>query len=301
MTHQTVGVYMPNGKKALTELADHPAPRGDLPNFVTAQTLNYTTVNFDFSGLMDVIKGVVAGNPMLAMQAQEMMPTIEKNMAPIFAALGSKIHSASMLSGDKPSGVVALQCRDPQAFENAFAALAGQGGLEARDFLGQRIYTIDEQMAAQMMPMGGGAGQSMSIGIGGGNVYIGSTPGVEQALRSTGQTDGAGLAREPAFQRAANFLGNDPVIAWGYMDTVGSAESAIKAQQEQTKKMIEDMKEWDPESAAEMEKDLAANGDPLKDLDPAFLRQYIGPSVWKAASNDKGFVINMYLLPAEKN
>jgi hypothetical protein len=50
-----------------------------------------------------------------------------------------------------------------------------------------------------------------------------------------------------------------------------------------------------------MEKDLAANGDPLKDLDPAFLRQYIGPTVWKAASNDKGFVINMYLLPAEKN
>ncbi len=301
MSHQTIGVYMPNGKKALTELVDQPAPRGDLPGFVPAGTLNYMTMNFEFSGLMEVIKSVVAANPMLAMQAGEVMPEIEKNMAPIFAALGSKVHRASTMAGDTPSGVMALQCRDAQAFENAFGTMAGQGGLEARDFLGQRIYTVDPNMMP-MMPMGGGApGASISIGIGGGNVYIGDTPGVEQALRSTGQTDASGLSKEAAFERAANFLGNDPVVGWGYIDTIGSAEATMKAQQAQTKAMIEDMKEWDPETAAEMEKELAGADDPMKDLDPAFLKQYIGPTVWKATSNDKGFVVNIYMLPAEKN
>jgi hypothetical protein len=297
MSTQTLGVYMPNGKKALTELMDRPTPRGDVPGFVPAETVSYMTANFEFSGLMDVIKGVVAANPMLAMQAGEVMPEIEKNLGPIFAALGSKIHRASVVSGDKSSDVVALQCRDVQAFENAFGGLAGEGGLEARDFLGQRIYTVDPEMMP-MLPMGGGAGESVSIGIGGGNVYLGDTPGVEQALRATGQADASGLAKDATFQRAANFLGHDPVVAWGYTDTVASAEAMIKQQQAQHKAMIEDMKQWDPETAAEMEKELAASPDPLKDLDPAFLRQYIGPTTWKATSNDKGFVFNIYMLPA---
>jgi hypothetical protein len=301
MVAANVGVFMPNGKKGLTELADRPSARGNPPGFVPVGALSYSSFNFDFSGLMAVIKNVVSSNPMLNMQMGEAMPEVEKNVAPILAALGSKVHSAGPVAGaTDQAGVLAIECRDTQAFENAFGAAAGQGGLEARDFLGQRIYTMDEQMS-QMMPMAGGLGGTMSIGIGGGNVFVGATAGVEQALRSTGQTDVAGLAKDEAFQRATGVLGDDQVVAWGYMDTIGSMEAAIKAQQAGQKKMIEDMKEFDPEMAAEMEKELAAAGDPMKDFDPAFVRQYIGPSVWKATSNDKGFVFNMHILPAAKN
>jgi hypothetical protein len=299
IARQTMGVYMPSGKKALTALLDHPAPRADLPGFVPAGATGYMAMNFEFAGLMDVIKNVINNNPMLAMQAGEALPQIEQAVGPLFAALGSKIHRASTMTGDKPSGVMAMECRDPQAFENAFGALAAQGGFESRDFLGQRIYTID--LGGMMpMPMAGGGG-SMAIGIGGGNVFLGDAPGVEQALRSTGQADAAGLAKDESFHRAVNYLGNEPVVAWGYSDTIATLEATMKQQQAQQKAMIEQMKEWDPETAAEMEKELAAQPDPLKELDPKFLREYIGPTVWKATSNEKGFVFNIFTLPAAKN
>ena len=34
-------------------------------------------------------------------------------------------------------------------------------------------------------------------------------------------------------------------------------------------------------------------------LDPAFLKEYLGPAVWQMRSTDKGFVLNGYILPAK--
>jgi hypothetical protein len=299
IAQQTVGVFMPEGKAGLTELLDRPAPRGSVPGFAAAGSLSYSSFNFDFSGVMNVIKTALTSLPFPG--AAEGIPEMEKNLGPILAALGSKVHSASMNAGGKQQGVLALECKDPQSFENAFGAAAGQGGLEARDFLGQRIYTMEGDMT-QMMPVVGGGmgGESLSIGIGGGHVFIGPTPSVEQALRTTGQPDaaGAGLAQDEMFQRATNFLGNEPVVAWGYIDTIASAEAGVKRQEETMREAIEQMKEFDPETAAEMEKDLAAQAGAAKDFDPAFFKQYIGPSTWKMTSSDKGFVLNFYTLPA---
>ena len=294
MAEQTVGIYMPSGKKGLTELVDNPTPRADVPAFVGADSLSYMTANFDFSGVMGVIKSVVNSNPMLAGQAAEVMDQVEPMMTPIFNALGGKIVSAA----GKESNVIALECKDPQGFENGFAALAAQGGLESRDFLGQRIYTMKEGMAS-MMPMGGGDPQPMSIGIGGGFVFLGATPGVEQSLRATGNAGAPTLDKDETFQRAVNLLSKDPLVAWGYSDLVSTIDAMFKQQAAAAKASIEEVKKFDPDMAAEMEADAAKMAKIADELDPEFLKQYIGPTVWQMRSTDKGFVMNSYVLPAK--
>ncbi len=294
MVEQTVGIYMPNGKKGLTDLLNKPAPRGEIPGFVGADSTSYMTANFDFSGLMGVMKAVVNSNPMLAAQGAEALAQIEPMATPIFNALGSKVIVAS----GKDSGVTALECKDPQGFENGFAAVAAQAGLESRDFLGQRIYTMKEGMG-DMMPIGGLGSGPLSIGIGGGYVFVGGTPGVEQALRSTGAADAANLGKDETFQKAVGSLGNDPVVAWGYSDLVATIEAAMKAQQESMKQAIAEAKEFDPDMAAEMEKQMAELGNVSQQIDAEFLKQYVGPAVWQMRSTDKGFVVNGYILPAK--
>ncbi|MHC4709614.1 MAG: hypothetical protein ACYTA3_04105, partial [Planctomycetota bacterium] len=66
--------------------------------------------------------------------------------------------------------------------------------------------------------------------------------------------------------------------------------------------LIEQMKQWDPEYAEEMQRELDAQEPmPWDDLDPKLLRQYIGPLSWLVQARDDGFVGKYLLLePAEK-
>lgn len=294
MIEQSLGIYMPNGKKGLSELMDKPAARGDIPAFVGADSTGYMTANFDFSGVMAMVKSVINSNPMLAAQGQEALDQIEPMATPILNALGGKIISAT----GKDSSVTAIECKDSQGFENAFAGLAAQGGLESRDFLGQRIYTMKEGMAA-MMPMGGGEAEPLSIGIGGGFVFIGSTPSVEQSLRSTSNADAPTLAKDEAFQKAVGVLSKDPIVAWGYTDTVASIDAMLKSRQEALKAAIEQVKEFDPDMAKEMETELTDMAKMTGQIDEAFLREFVGPAVWQVRSTDTGFIMNGYVLPAK--
>jgi hypothetical protein len=311
MLEETFSIVMPSGKAGLTTLIDEPTPRGKLPAFVGADTVSYTRFNFEFANLMDVIKKIVTSNPMLNAQAGEMIPQIEEQMGPILAAMGSQMHVATSVSkpytANSQRTMTAIECTKPQDFENAFGKFAGQMGLEPRDFLGQRIYTMSAEMMGAMMPMPGmdGGMEPMSIGIGGGYIMMGSTPAVEQGLRATGQNDAAaGLGAGKDFQRAMNTLSNEGVIGWGYSDTITSMEAGEAVASLQMRKQIEDAKaSAEPgaaEEAAAMEASMNEGMAMWKAINFELLRDYIGPMSWQINSTPDGFTGRFFLLPSEK-
>jgi hypothetical protein len=295
MVEQKLAIYMPEGKKGLTTLVDEPKPRAAIPSFVSQDAVSYSSVNFEFGGFMPVIREIVASTPMLQAQMGPTLDQMEPIVNQLTSALGSQIHMSSSytrpFTATSQSSVTALECTKPQEFENAFAGLAAQGGFEARDFLGQRIFST----SPQMMP----DGQTMSIGIGGGFVLIGPTTSVEQTLRATSEPAQATIAANADFQRAIATLQSQESIAWGYSDTVDALEATVAVEKAKVRKMIDDIREDDPEFAQEMEADLKKDWEVLDKFDFNMLRNYIGPTAWQIRSTPDGFEGNFYMLAAE--
>jgi hypothetical protein len=295
MVEQKLAIYMPEGKKGLTTLVDEPKPRGTIPSFVSQDAVTYSSVNFEFSGLMPVIREIVQSTPMLQAQMGPGLDQMEPIVNQLTASLGSQIHMSSSytrpFTATSQSAVTAIECTKPQEFENAFAGLAAQGGFEARDFLGQRIFSMNPQM------MGGG--QAMSIGIGGGFVLVGPTPSVEQTLRATSQPAQGTIAANSEFQRAMAVLPSQEAIAWGYTSTVDAMEATVAVQKASMQQMIDDIREDDPEFAEEMAADLKKDFELLDKFDFNMLRRYIGPTAWQIRSTADGFEGNFYMLAAE--
>jgi hypothetical protein len=294
MVEQKLAIYMPEGKKGLTTLVDEPKPRGTVPSFVSQDAVSYSSVHFEFAGLMPVIREIVNSTPMLQAQMGPGLDQMEPIVNQLTSAMGSQIHMASSysrpLTDTSQSSVTAIECTKPQEFENAFAGLAAQGGFEARDFLGQRIFSMDPQMSG---------GEAVSIGIGGGFVLIGQTPSVEQTLRATSEPAQATIAASADFQRAIAALPTQEAIAWGYTDTVDALEATLAVERAKAQKMIADIREDDPEFAQEMENDLKKEWEMLDKFDFTMLRSYIGPTAWQIRSTADGFEGNFYMLAAE--
>jgi len=294
MIEGSMGIYMPGGKSGLTMLLDRPGPRGDLPAFVGPNAVSFSAMNFDMSGFADFVMGFIRGNPFLAQQmGQDTMPMIEDTLNSLSDALGNQLYTVQTL--ERPITVqnvgpmMAVRCTDPQKLENTVSQFAPQMGMQPRDFLGNRIFSMDPQMAAMM----GGAGMP-AIGIGGGYMFVGMEPIVQQALRSAGQADQPTLSGEPAFDRAVNALSEDDVIAWGFTDVGPAMEMQMKSMKLQQQQQIEQMRQWDPEFADEMARDMA---DPTKhwdDDDWTRLRELIGPQVYEMRSTDTGFVMRFF-------
>jgi hypothetical protein len=302
MVEQTLAVYMPDGKAGLTTLIDIPAPRGAVPAFVSPDTVTFLSFNFKFSDLMDTINKIAASNPMLQGLMAEQLAMMDAPVRQVTAALGHQVFIANAvtkpLSEDSSHGVFAVQCTNPQEFETLLAANVAQMGIEARDFLGQRIYTMPAEAMAMMPMPGGGGGEAVSLGIGGGYIVLGGTSAVEGALRATSQTGALTLEADSGFKRAVAAIGGDPVIAWGYSDTINQVEAQIYAQRMQLNQMVEDMREFAPEAAQQMQAEYDKIFKFIDDLDFDLLQKHIGPSVWRVRSIDDGFVMNSYTLSA---
>ncbi len=302
MVEQSLGIYMPRGKRGLTALMDRPAPRAMLPAFISSDTISYSSFTFNFSGLMGVIRDVINSNFMLQAQAGEWLDQIEPVVNQVTATLGTQIHSASTLTKPITAGsnqmLTAIECTNPTEFENLFASVAAQAGMEPRDFLGQRIYTLDGAMLGMMMGgMPGAEVPSISLGIGGGFVMIGTTPAVEQGLRATGERGAAGLTDNARFRRAMAALSNEPVVAWGYSELVDTIESAILQQLMQQEQFIEELRQWgDDEFADEVQADIDEQRAVIQKINFDQMRQYFGPSSWEVRSVADGFIARSYLL-----
>lgn len=293
MIENRVAISMPDGKSGLTQLLDVSAPRGDLPSFAASNSISYTSVNFKFSEFDEFVVNTLRGIPMIPMEPQQ-LEELGAILQSFTDTLGTQIHTVNTLSrpitADSAGSIYAIECTNSQDFENLLAEFGPQMGLEPRDFLGQRIYSMDMSQQGFGLPI-------LSIGITGGYVVIGPSTSVEQALRSTGED--AGLAEEPIFQTASAALPDHPVVGWGVSDSVSAIELAVQEMmqaQEQMEAAIEEMRAIDPALAEEMLGDQPPIFELLENLDFDLLREHIGPTAWEFVSTDDGFIIRSYLL-----
>jgi hypothetical protein len=302
MTEQTLVAFMPNGKAGLTTLVSREAPRADLPSFIGSDTIGYSALNVDFSRLMDLIRMFVRMNPMFAAQGQEMLAQIEPVVTQLGGIMGPEVHlvqtATEPMTAESLGSLLAVRCRDPQAFENILAGLGGAMALTPRDFLGQRIYSVPGEVLAQMMPMAPMEdGAEIAIGIGASYVFLGENRAVEQGLRGAAQAGAAALAQEPAFVRAIGAMNADPVVAWGYADMLDIARAGEIKSEQQGREMIAQMRQWDPDLAAKLEQEAAQKGSAR--IDYSRLARFVGPMLWQVRSNDKGFLARLYQFAGE--
>lgn len=301
MMEQKMTVYMPHGKGGLSRLFDVQTPREDLPSFTGPNSTYYTSVNLAFDKVADVLRDIIRGAPMIQMAVGDGFDQIEPMVREMTATLGPKMYFNSALTRpialDSATTLFAIDCRDEQAYENIFAQFAPEMGLQPRDFLGHRIYSMDNEM--NMMAMMTGMDLPISVGIGGGYVFFGTTPSVEQALRIVSQQDRLPtLADEPAYRRALASLPERPLVTWQYLDIVNYMEGSMRIMELRNAEMIERMREDFPELAAEMSRDGELEFDST-DIDWDVIRRYIGPSISYMESTDDGFFGVTYYLAAE--
>ncbi|MCA9295398.1 MAG: hypothetical protein KC983_02755 [Phycisphaerales bacterium] len=297
MMEGTHVVYMPNGKSGLPALFDHETGIGKVPSFVSSDAISYSRINMKFGEMKSFLKDVIDATPLLKMQAppealEQFLTTVESITSP----LGAELHSVQLarkpLTKDSMASFIAMDCPDPQKFENAMNDLAAQMGMEPRDFIGHRIYSMD---MSGMNPMGGGGG-TVAIGIGGQMVFIGEGESVENGLRAIGNDGEGGLSTITAFTRAMGVVDADEVVAWGYADLPTSMEASIAKQKIAQAEMIEQYREWDPALADEMEAEFKDAMGPIDNVDWDFVSRYLGPAAWVVRSRDNGFVMRTYVL-----
>lgn len=304
MVEESFGLYMPDGPQGLTALIDTESPRRDPPSFVGPKAVGYTSMNFEFAGIPGLLRNIAQTNPMIGMQLNEMLMQNGAMIEQVCGALGPEVHVVVTLS--QPIDLMSLKTlyaissSQPDQVEAVLAQFAPQMGVEPRDFLGNRIYTlpIDPQMLAMGGPMMAGAGgDGFSIGFASGYVMLGTTGLVEDALRATGRKDLPTLSDDPDFARAMHVLDEQRTVGWGVvniLDYLAYFKDFEALMQEQ---MIEQMKQWDAEYAQEMQAEFDAQpAPPWRDFDLETLKRYIGPASWQMRAREDGFVGTYYLL-----
>jgi hypothetical protein len=292
MIEAQMAAYMPEGKTGLMSLIGKNATVGDLPSFVSSNTISVSEMSVDFAGIMPMMQKIIRSSPMLAMQAQEMMTEWEPRLTKLFGSMGTRVYNVT--AATKPYSMetihstYALECKDAQAFETALAEIAPMAGMQPRDFVGNRIYSMNA----------GGAGASFSIGIGGGWVFMGTDQSVEQGLRSAGAGDVGAFSTNASFRTAMATLPGDSFVSWSYTEIVEYLELAAVEMEAGHKEMLEQIRQFDPDAADEM----AAEGldSPMKDMDMELLREYFGAVVSETKSVENGFVGKFYVLPGTK-
>jgi len=306
MVEETFAVYMPDGTSGLTALLDTGTPRRAVPSFVGPDAVAYSRVNFEFAGVPGFLRMIGQTNPMLGPQIDQFLFDHGARIEKVCGNLGPEVHSVMTLTRpinlSSLKTLYAIRSSQPDQVEAVLAEYAPMMGFQPRDFVGNRIYSLDFDpfmAAAGMMPM---EGEGFSIGFGGGYVMLGTTSMVEDGLRADGGAQLPTLTDDPAHERAIAALSETRVVAWGVVDIVDYVEFFTDVAELTQQQLIEQMKQWDPEYADEMQRELDAQEPmPWDDLDPKLLRQYIGPLSWLVQAREDGFVGKYLLLePAQK-
>ncbi len=276
-------------KKGLIGLVGSPAGLdGSLtpPAFVGPDAYGATQFTFNFGGVLDVIRSMIAGLPEeVRAQARPAFEETANLIGPALAQLGPNIHIfgsyARPFTPDSQLGVVAIQVRDPLIISNTMTFLAGQTGglLTPRDFGGNMIYSSDAFPVA--------------IGLGFGHIFLGSVTAVENAMRAAANPDGPRLATEPAFARATGVLNRGAAMA-SYADLrqefqwmLWSLQNADKIQEEAF-----DWEGWTPEEKEEFLKAIREETPAfMKHLPPAeVITRHVGATVSELRSVPEGYV-----------
>ncbi len=180
-------------KTGLIELFDLSAPSFEAPGFVDADAVSLVSFKFDFAGLVPLIREALATMPPEQQgMAGAFLPMVEQ----LFMSIGPEISVAQYL--DRPftinskQFVVGVRCANPQVVMGALSQVGIMVGLQARDFDGSQIWEAEGMPAA--------------IGVGAGQLFIGETTKVENAIRLANNPDGLRLADTDRFQRAQDVV-----------------------------------------------------------------------------------------------
>jgi hypothetical protein len=292
MMENTFAVYMPSGKSGLTGLLDVETPQGTLPPFVGPQAVVYGRGNFRFGGVTAFLRSVAMTNPMIGAEINRMLaehgPMIER----LCGALGPRVHTISTLARpirlDSVRELYAIECTKPADVEAVLAQNAAKWGLTSRDFMGSRIYSRDFGNGAMMFggPLGG---EDISIGVGGGHMFVGAGKVVEDALRAGSRKGGATLAEDPEFKRVQRALKAPKNVAWGMLN-LGSYLEYMK---EMPDLFMKQAVAGNPDLAGMM----ADEGPAWDGFDVKAIAKYLGPVCWEVRSQPDGFA-GRYLLLA---
>jgi hypothetical protein len=280
-------------KTGLLQLIDEPAGAFDPPAFVQPGTAAVNRFSFRFDRLLDEVRAVVRNLP--AQTRDQILPWIDQGSAmagPALEALGPTVHTATAyrqpFAADSSVMLWAIEVRDELAVANTLQFLAGQAGgfLESRDFEGTVMYSTQRPV-------------ELSLAIGFGNLFIGSTTAVEGALRAAGRPDAPRLAEERDFRDAIRNLGVG-AVAYTFMDTAQWLRWYWWSIENTEQTMRERFDEWglDPEYRDEMLRHYRENKPEWQEnLPPVdMLTSHIGNLVYEIRSTREGFTARTLLL-----
>lgn len=299
MMSQNFAILAPE-KEGLVALFDNPPFQLDPPAFISDEAASYNSFSFDFSGIVPLINRIIADMPEdqaggMAQLVQMFIPTIQ----PILDNIGPQVFMATTyqrpFAGDSEKALSAFTVKDSQALSNAITNLSatptpmGQIPLEARDFMGSTIWTIPE------------AGDEFALGLGGGYLFLGPVPVVENALRQAGNPDTPSLARDEDFARAAGltrrgigftYTNTERSMEWldWYMDNI---DEVVIAQ------MGDQFQQLDPEMREEIIRNIREGARPpwMKDFpDSNVITDNVGDTIGEFRSTEDGFVSRVLIL-----
>ncbi|MAT80773.1 MAG: hypothetical protein CMJ29_03895 [Phycisphaerae bacterium] len=257
-----MGAWIPEGKTGLMKLMSKNTPREPIPAWVTAETVDYGRLNFDFEGVISWLNDVIDSNPMLAMQAGQMMEQMEPMMDKVLSGIGNRIQMSSSISypltAESINSLWNMPAKDGKAFTDAMAEMAPQMGFEPRDFQGHQIYSMD--MGGMMGAMGGGS-MEMAVAVGGGDIFMGSLPAVEQSLRSVGKRSSEDSEISKKFASVEQYFSSEPVVYWqvGDLGTKMAAEAEVNSMMWSSE--LDELQAEDPELAAELAEMMGEDDD----------------------------------------
>jgi len=279
-----VAMMIDGDRLGLVKLLDVSEPVGDIPAFVPDSAIAYSRMDFDFKNLVPTVRNLLSSLP--EGEAQQIEPMFEQ-FAPLLGSglntLGPAMHVFAVETDSPFSPIrttIAIPTSNAEALEQVFAMLAPAGGLMPRDFNGETIYSDPLDEFSQM-----------AIGIGGGNLVIGESEGVEAVLRSVGQKGLPKMEDDPAGRIVRRALPDRDLMGWGVLDVA----KMLKAQEGMFAMMpmmmgqagidIDDMNDRMPGV-------LAMDEDEITEL--------AGPGWWYMESTDDGMIWRIGVLaPAE--
>lgn len=246
-------LWMPEGKSGIVSLVSENQERESSPAFFDSGFVSVGHLNVDFGGVVDWIKGIIRSNPMLQAQGMQAFQQFEPMLTSLMDSMGSSVNMVTAVSRpiepDSLHNIWAIECRDTQRFNDAFASLAADLGMEQRDFQGHIIY---EMPSGGMMPgvMGGGDGVPTAIALGGEHVFIGDIAGVEVCLRNVGTRMEMKLPPELAV--GMEQLPGRELTYWSVVDLAGSNIIQAEIDNLDMQRVLSELAEDDPEMAEDM-------------------------------------------------
>ncbi|MFK7959169.1 MAG: hypothetical protein AB8G96_01480 [Phycisphaerales bacterium] len=302
-------VYMPNGTAGFTALLDTESGVGQIPEFVPAGAVSYSRLNVEFKGMAPLLNRIMRTAMAFGLGGGgggDEMQQMQEIIAQFTETLGEQVHMVGTverpITATSSQSFTAIACPDTRGMDQLLSQFGGGMGMEGRDFVGNRLYTMDMggmmMMGGMGMPMDGEAPPKQAIGLGGGFAFVGTEPGVEQMLRSLGDAEARSLAQDPRVARVLQQL-DGQYIGWGWSDTAeGMIVDMQVAELEQAAMMksLEELAEQDPEFAAMLREDMAGGAmDALTEvMTPDMIRRTLGDSIWTMQNADNGFVMNFW-------